>query len=107
MDTASGRLADHTSKQAVSVPATTLSKLLEEAPRGDFALVCDIEGAEYDVFDREPAAVAERCRLAVMELHDVSRAGRQFDPNQLGDWLATKWGMKIIFSDGKVWVLGR
>ncbi len=66
----SGRLADDSrpDEQTVTVPATTLSGLAERHGFERFALVCDIEGVEWDIFaaDRDVLARAE---MVIMELH--------------------------------------
>ena len=108
VDTASGRLAANGStSDLVSVPTTSLRQILTRAPPGPFALVCDIEGAEYELFSKEPESVRARCQLAVMELHEITREGIHYSRKALGDWLGSQWKMKTLFSDGKVWVFGR
>jgi FkbM family methyltransferase len=55
--------------QAVEVPATTLAALADMLPPGqDYALVSDIEGAEYAVFERERDALS-RVSMAILEIH--------------------------------------
>lgn len=65
-------------------PAVTLGKLVaEELPADtDYTLVCDIEGCEYDVFEKDVDAL-RRCRLAIVEVHpqlfdDPSAARQRF-----------------------------
>jgi FkbM family methyltransferase len=62
---ASDRDMDH----VVEVPAITLGSLLRtEAIAGPYSLVCDIEGAEFDVLLHDKAALAN-CVCIVLELH--------------------------------------
>ncbi|MBS2022262.1 MAG: hypothetical protein JST92_07615, partial [Deltaproteobacteria bacterium] len=60
-----------------------------------------------EVFTHEDESVRDRCALAVMELHEVVREGKRYDRAALADYLCARWKMRILFSDGKVWVLGR
>lgn len=53
----------------IEVPATSLASLIaDNAITGDFSLVCDIEGAEYDLLLHDSAILA-RCAVIVMEIH--------------------------------------
>lgn len=53
----------------VSVPAKTLSRILEEnGIRGAYSLVCDIEGAEYDLLENDSAAL-KNCVCMIVEIH--------------------------------------
>lgn len=64
------RIAGNDREANFRSPALTLNKLAtSEIPEnGDFTLVCDIEGGEYDVFEKD-AAVLRRCALAIVEVH--------------------------------------
>ncbi len=53
----------------ITVPAVSLDDLLErQGITGEFSLVCDIEGAEFDLFLHDTAAL-KRCAMAVVEFH--------------------------------------
>lgn len=52
------------------VPALTLEALLGRFGVEDYALVCDIEGAEAGLIAREAAGLA-RCQQIIIELHDA------------------------------------
>jgi FkbM family methyltransferase len=63
------------------VSTVSLATLLSEA--GDpasYVLVCDIEGAEFDLFEREQGALA-KARLAIVEIHPraYERVGRDLE----------------------------
>lgn len=66
----SGRLADGNSpdEQTVTVPAITLSGLARRHGFERFALVCDIEGVEWDIFASD-RGVLSRAEMVIMELH--------------------------------------
>ncbi len=58
--------------QVVEVPAITLQALLaQESVIGPYALVCDIEGAEFDLFLHDQAALA-KCDCIIIEIHPPS-----------------------------------
>ena len=66
-DLISSRLAPP-GKNAVAVPNITLSAVLAEANVGDYVLVCDVEGAESQILERDTKAL-DRCELMIIELH--------------------------------------
>lgn len=53
---------------SVEVPTTTLARVAERIPEGPFALVCDVEGAEDTLVERERALLA-RISTLVLETH--------------------------------------
>ncbi|MCB2117093.1 MAG: FkbM family methyltransferase [Rhodobacteraceae bacterium] len=64
--------------QTVTVPALRLSDLAATLPEGPYALVCDIEGAELDLFAAEAAAL-DRIDLVVLETHPRAYPGGRAD----------------------------
>lgn len=75
------RVGDGRKPGNVDVPACTLSELVAQVAISDgYTLVCDIEGAEYDMFEKDGDALAV-CALALVEVHpDVfERQGRTLD----------------------------
>lgn len=64
-----GETVGETSDREIEVPAITLAGLLtEKGIDGDYGLVCDIEGGEFDLFLNDVEALS-RCALAIVELH--------------------------------------
>lgn len=60
------------------VPATSLEKVVSQtAPEGDYSLIIDVEGAEFDLFLQEPH-MFKRCALAIVEYHphEFAASGR-------------------------------
>jgi FkbM family methyltransferase len=55
-------------QQPISVPATRLSQILREEGFEKFALICDIEGLEYELVMREFEAL-EHAEVIIMEVH--------------------------------------
>jgi FkbM family methyltransferase len=89
----------------VRVPATTLSRVLRQQDIGDYALVCDIEGAEVPMILNDAAAL-ERCRLMIIELHTTTVAGVTMVPAEISD-LLTSLGYTRVATDGPVEVHSR
>jgi FkbM family methyltransferase len=52
----------------VTVETTTLKSLLQERQFGKFALICDIEGQEFELISREPETIS-KAELIVLEVH--------------------------------------
>jgi FkbM family methyltransferase len=60
---------DRVGEDIVDVPTVTIASLCAaQGISGPFALVCDIEGAEYDMLRHDGAALAA-CQVIVMETH--------------------------------------
>ena len=55
-------------RPTVTVPATRLSEILGEQGFGEFALICDIEGQEFELVMHEAETVG-KAELIIMELH--------------------------------------
>lgn len=65
----------------IKVPAMKLSDVIEQAGiDGNYSLICDIEGAETEIFEKDAAALA-RCDLVIVELHprQYIQSGRSLD----------------------------
>ena len=63
----SGRVAND-GETGFEVPTTTLSEQVLKLPKKDYTLVCDIEGAELDLFQNEQKALS-RAYLLILETH--------------------------------------
>jgi FkbM family methyltransferase len=107
-DTTTGRMwAGEASGAGDYVPTVTLERLVNRFSFRRYALVCDIEGAEAALITHESQEVLDRCQSAILELHDTHYDGRAFTALQLGDIIGSRTGMRLVFSDGKVWVFRR
>ncbi len=84
-----------------SVPALTLSQLLARESVGDYALVCDIEGAEAELFNGEREAFA-RCRTIVIELHDTRYRDQHYSVDALIDLIQSASGLTLAARYGEV-----
>ena len=88
------------------VPAVTLGSVLSQAGLGDFALVSDIEGAEAGVFTQDSAALA-RCRLLIIELHQVHHQGTDHTPDTLIALIEQRTGMRLLARYAEVCTFAR
>lgn len=59
---------DQNASTGTAVPTITASAAAADLPEGSFALVCDIEGAEYPMIEQD-AEVLDRISVIIMELH--------------------------------------
>lgn len=66
-DLISSRLG-HTGSTAIRVRSITLSAVLAESGITDYALVCDVEGAESQILERDASSL-EQCNIMIIELH--------------------------------------
>ena len=98
-----GRPRPHES--AVQVPALTLREILHRTGVADFDLVSDIEGAEAS-FLLNDVSVLNRCKRAVIELHDTSVNGARVSASDLMD-AACAAGFETVGRHGPVVALTR
>ncbi len=90
------------SGRLVTVPTTTLSEIRATASLGDYALVCDIEGAEHAMVANETAEL-QRCRRLVIELHDFEGASAE----SLAKSIESTHGFRRLASRGPVYAFTR
>lgn len=90
-------------KPAVTVAATYLGKILDQAQFKKFAVICDIEGQEYQLI-MEEADILGKAELIILELH----------PHLIGEEKAStvlskleNLNFKVIERSGSVVVLGK
>lgn len=90
----------------IEVSATSLARLVaEHGITGDFSLVCDIEGAEYDLLLHDTAVLA-RCAMIVMEIHPDTFIDRGTSVTAFRQMLATA-GFTLIDHQAQVIVARR
>lgn len=86
---------------AVEVEAITLGGLLSLSNiRGAFSLVCDIEGAEFSLFENDSDALS-KCKCAIIELHpemfvQIKKSQTEFLA------LVERTGLKVVATDQNV-----
>ena len=100
----SGRIAEFgPGLDQVSVPAISLSRLVQEQGFNDFCLVSDIEGVEWHIVRHDLAALA-KAKVIVMELHETREHGSV--AQLISEILATKL-FRLVDSHGSVCVFVR
>lgn len=93
-------------RDSIAVPCITLQNLHHRlGGQEKFALVSDIEGAEYEIFENESETL-NSVQIVIVELHpkDYCRRGKSLD--QLLR-LCDAAGLRVIDQLGDVYVLGR
>ncbi|MFN3474830.1 MAG: FkbM family methyltransferase [Blastomonas sp.] len=104
----SSNLSSHVGSEGKveSVPTLTLGSIQAAYNVGDYALVCDIEGAEAALFDNDQEAL-QSCQTIIIELHTVTYGGISYDPDKLIDMIAHNTGMALVARYGEVCVFSR
>ena len=92
--------------ESVRVETTTVLELTASHCLGDFALVCDIEGAESGFVFAEPGEL-DGCRQMIIELHETSVSGRRLRWEELLRALVERHGFSVDAAYGSVHVLSR
>jgi FkbM family methyltransferase len=88
-------------EDGIRVRATTLGAILKEHEVTDYCLLADIEGAEWEVVERDPDALAT-CQQAIVELHDGGEASAESLVEAFG-----RLGLKLVDRHARVVVLAR
>jgi FkbM family methyltransferase len=91
------------------VPALRLGDLVERHFTGPYALVADIEGAEFDMFVQD-AAVLQRCARAIVELHLAqfpSPRSSLHTVDEVVTYLDSTVGLSLVARHGPVCVFER
>lgn len=102
------KISDAESITAVVVESTTLRKLFKSYGIGQYALVCDIEGAESHIFSDEVDTDAiNNCRQIIIELHDTQYKGKQYSKKDLSEMIIKKFSMRLVFCEGDIWVFSK
>ena len=65
--------------EGVAVPVITLERLVQRFPWENATLVCDIEGLEIELVEREGELLARHCRTLIIELHPKLRTKAERD----------------------------
>jgi len=90
----------------LEVKTTTLSRVLSEYGLADYALVCDIEGAEAGIIFRDRDAFLN-CKQIIIELHDTVFEGERVGTGKMLNVLTRTHGFHLRDSYGPVCVLER
>ncbi|MEM7471497.1 MAG: FkbM family methyltransferase [Pseudomonadota bacterium] len=91
--------------RTVEVPVVTLEQICETNDLKDFVLICDIEGAELDLFGAS-AIWRRNCRLIILETHPDDYANGADDQKALIATIAEA-GFHVLAESRGVYALGR
>lgn len=93
----------HSDHKITEIPSCSLQEILVEGNiMGDYVLVCDIEGAEIEIFLNDTKAL-ERCKQIIIETHATNYRNEEYTPSQIKD-IITNQGFKLVDSKGPVFV---
>ena len=89
-------------EQETGIPTrtTTLSELVKRIPKGPFALICDIEGAEEHLFEREDTLISN-ISLLILETHPYMYTDGTNTQKKMLDCIAS-FGLQEIDREGDV-----
>ncbi len=92
--------------RGLKVDRTTLLQILKESRIGNYALVCDIEGAEAGIILRDKEALL-RCKLMIIELHETILSEKPLSIDSLEKSLRSIHDFKLVARHGRVFVFER
>ncbi|HLX92635.1 MAG TPA: FkbM family methyltransferase [Puia sp.] len=92
-------LATPDNLHGVSIPATTLSQIVNQELLDNFSLVCDIEGSEIEVILLDAGALS-KCANLFIELHEVEYNNVRYTPDEMLARLVGDHGFKALARQG-------
>lgn len=105
IDNISGQVTSENGQGARMIPIIQLSVLLNEFKIRDYILVCDIEGAEYDLLEHDREALTH-CQQIFMEIHHLDPRQQPRYPDNLIEELR-HLGFLTVAKDGMVYCFNR
>ena len=90
----------------INVRSTKLSKILSLHNLSSYALVCDIEGTEIEIFLNDIESMI-KCKQLFVELHDTEFKGVKYKVKDMVRLLTEKIGFNFINSYGTVYYFNR
>ena len=106
-NTTASRLSDshNADTQSVTLNAITLKHLLSQEGIADYALFCDIEGAEAQILVNETTAF-DKCKYLFIELHQTTYRSVEYTSDALAAIIQQK-GFTLIDQHGPVYYFSR
>ena len=108
-----GISGDHTASRvglgddgSVVVRTTTLSDLVSKFNLGEYSLVCDIEGAEWDLLKNEKC-ILRKCRQMIIELHPGCEKDQRITVELMRNFVVRDHGFNLTANRGDVFVFER
>lgn len=71
---------------AIEVPVRSLSSIVNEHAKDGYSLICDAEGAEILILDKDPGSL-RTCRQIAIELHKPEQTGLAVTPEHMASQL--------------------
>ena len=87
-------------EKGIPTRTTTLSELVKRIPKGPFALICDIEGAEEHLFARE-VSLMSNISLLILETHPYKYSDGTNTQKKILDCIVS-FGLQEIDREGDV-----
>lgn len=100
-----GKVTNESDKDAIKVKSISLSDIVKDFNVENFALICDIEGAEADLIINDADAL-HKCRLIIMEVHKSTFNDVPYDVDDIVG-LVQMQGFEVRDSRGPVVVFGK
>ncbi|MDF2454539.1 MAG: Protein of unknown function, putative methyltransferase [Cytophagaceae bacterium] len=99
-----GKIAEAGKGNGFFVDTISLEKIVEAYQLGEYALICDIEGAEIDLLLNEQETLS-KCKLLIIETHRTVYKDRVYEPEemkalllQMGFQLLDQHGVNFVFA---------
>ncbi len=93
-----GKIGEQSKDKGFFVESRSLKSIVEFYRLSDYALVCDIEGAEIDLLLHEQEALRS-CKLLILETHETVYQNRRYIPEQMKTMLL-QMGFELIDQHG-------
>lgn len=101
-----GRVAEKSIDASFVVSTVSLERLVRDFSIRDYALVCDIEGSEWEMIANETAALGG-CTQMIMEVHSNPKNGQALRADELIEILCSSCRFCLQFRYGNVCVFER
>lgn len=90
----------------VKITASSLKEIIDSEELKDFAMVCDIEGAEINVLMREQNSLLQ-CSQLIIELHESTYQEKKYTVEDMISILTDTHNFKLISQHGPVCYFSR
>ncbi len=91
------KITDENNVELVTVPTINLNTFATEP----YTLICDIEGAEIEVFKNDEIAL-KQCKNLLIELHETSYDNKSYSVKDLQNIIVNQLGFSLVIADGNV-----
>ncbi|MDB5255490.1 MAG: Protein of unknown function, putative methyltransferase [Chitinophagaceae bacterium] len=102
-----GKISEQSEGKGFFVETINLKSIVDSHRLSDYALVCDIEGAEIDLLLNEQETL-RKCKLLIIETHETVYKNRRYTPEemktmllQMGFDLIDQHGVNLVMLNNK------